>query len=123
MVRNESFTLGVMIPEVADYNSQLSRMPCNTPQKHEIFALLTETEHVARALIYVEETGSSPVSYYESYLANAIENRRISELSWNERQFVGTVASVIMEANGWQKTGRKQRFSRGIFSSGELYRR
>lgn len=52
-----------------------------------------------------------------------IDSGTLSELDWNEKQFVGTSTSVVMQSNGWNKTGRKQRFSKGIFKSAELYSR
>lgn len=96
-------------------------MPCNSDKKEIIFDIMTKPEHICEALIYVESTGSSPVAYYEKIIKSMIDDEIIFELNSNEKQFVGTSACVIMESNGWNKTGKKQRFTKGIFKSAEIY--
>ena len=108
-------------PEVTDYEKSYPRMPCNTPKKQAIFDIIIDVENIHRAIIVAEETSNSPVAVYESKISNAIDNGTITSLTWHERQFVGTTICLVMESNGWSKTGKKQRFSKGIFKSGEIY--
>jgi hypothetical protein len=108
-------------PEIEDYNSKYPKIPCNSDQKHNIFGIITDPDNILRALIITEETGSSPVGFYERKLDTAIKNGFLSELSWHEKQFVGTCICLVMEFNGWRKTGKKQRYSKGIFTSAERY--
>lgn len=108
-------------PEVADYEGFYPRVLCNTQKKQSIFEIITNPDNINRAIIVSEETGNSPVAVYEAKITNAINNCEISPLDWHEKQFVGTVTSVVMESNGWNKTGKKQRFSKGIFKSAEIY--
>ena len=108
-------------PEIIDYERSFPRVPCNTPNKQSIFELITNPENINRAITVSEETGNSPVVVYESKITNAINDGEISPLNWHEKQFVGAVTLVVMESNGWTKTGKKQRFSKGIFKSAEIY--
>ena len=108
-------------PEVVDYEESYPRVLCNTQQKQSIFETITNPDNINRAIIVSEETGNSPVMVYEEKITRAINTGEISPLNWHEKQFVGTVTSVVMESNGWKKTGKKQRFSKGIFKSAEIY--
>jgi hypothetical protein len=108
-------------PEVVDYEEIFPRVLCNTPNKQSIFELITNPENIIRAITISEETGSSPIVVYESKISNAVNDGEISPLNWHEKQFVGAVTRVVMESNGWAKTGKKQRFSKGIFKSAEIY--
>jgi hypothetical protein len=108
-------------PELADYEALYPRSPCNTPQKEAIFKLITLPTHINEAITIAEGTGNSPVSVFETKISGAIESGEIDPLSSHEKQFVGTVTALIMGLNGWGKTGRKQRFTKGIFKSAEIY--
>lgn len=108
-------------PEVEDYNKSFPKMPINTPQKERIFMMVTEPRNILSALIVAEATGASPVAYYEKVIQHNIDIGRLKKLDNHEKQFVGTSTCVVMEANGWIKTGRKQRYSKGIFSAAEIY--
>lgn len=108
-------------PDLHDYNLSYKRMPCNTQKKQGIYDIIVNPDNIYRALIIAEETSSSPVSLYEKKIQTAINNGTLSTLDWHEKQFVGTVTCVVMESNGWRKTGKKQRFSKGLFKSAEIY--
>jgi len=108
-------------PEAVDYEESYPRVLCNTPKKQTIFNIIINPDNINRAIIVSEETGNSPVTVYEAKITNAINAGEIDPLDWHEKQFVGTVTSVVMESNGWNKTGKKQRFSKGIFKSAEIY--
>lgn len=108
-------------PNIADYEELYPRIPCNSEQKKAIFRILTLPKNIHAALTVAEETGSSPVTVYESKLQAAIKRGDIQPLSWHEKQFVGTVTAVVMELNGFKKTSKKQRFTQGLFKSAELY--
>lgn len=108
-------------PSVGDYNSRYDRMPCNTSNKQAIFDVLTDPENIHRIIIVIQETNISPISIYERKLQEAINNGVINPVTNHEKQFVGTVTRSVMEANGFSKSERKQRFTKGLFKSGEIY--
>ena len=83
--------------------------------------MITDPDNIHRAIVFVQESGGSPVSVFENKIQNAINSGSVTPLSWHEKQFVGTATCAAMESNGFSKTGRKQRFSRGMFKSGEIY--
>ncbi|MCG9712484.1 hypothetical protein L1D29_06615 [Shewanella insulae] len=114
-------TRTVIQPEISDHEEKYSKFLCNTPKKTFLFNLITQAESISNALVVAEETGSSPIVVFETLISDAINSGEIEELDSHEKQFVGTVACTVMEANGWQKTNKKQRFSVGIFRSAELY--
>jgi hypothetical protein len=59
-----------------------------------------------------------------SVLAIAIELADGQDpLSPFERQFCGAVVCVLMEANGYQKTGKKRSVPHRLFTTGEVYTR
>ena len=120
-MQNINVSTPIRQPSVKDYHSIYQRMPCNTEKKEAIFFIITNPENINRALIFAEETGSSPVAFYEKKIQAAIKSGTITDLDWHEKQFVGTATCVVMESNGYSKTGRKQRFSKGIFKSAEIY--
>jgi len=108
-------------PEVMDYENAYPRVLCNTPKKQSLFEIITQPDNILSAITVAEETGSSPVAVYETKIAEVINRGEMAPLERHEKQFVGTVTAVVMEANGWCKTGKKQRFSKGLFKSAELY--
>ncbi len=66
-------------------------------------------------------TGDSPLLIFGPILERAVEDGLLDPLDDNDKQFVGSVVCTIMLANSCRRTYRKQRFSRGLFSSGERY--
>lgn len=108
-------------PDISDYNSSYPKMPCNTENKEILFGIITQPKNIVSALIIAETTGNSPVSFYEKQIQSAINSGEIATLNPHEKQFVGTATCVVMESNGWEKTGKKQRYSKGIFTSAEIY--
>ncbi len=119
----KSVTISYQInqPEISDYENSYSRILSNATKKQTIFDIITDPENINRALLATEETGKSPITVYEQKIANAISNGLIEKLSWHEKQFVGKVTCLVMESNSWVKTGKKQRFSKGVFKSAEIY--
>lgn len=120
-MKQAELRISVQQPEIADYEELYPRVRCNTPQKITLFNLITKPENIYSALKIVEETGNSPVTVLESKLLDSIENGGLEPLSSHEKQFVGTVMAMVMESNGWVKTNKKQRFTKGLFKSAEIY--
>lgn len=108
-------------PSIDDYSEFFPKMPCNTEQKQKLFNLITKPDTIHRAIVFVEETGKSPITVIENKIQIAINKGKIGELTPHEKQFVGAVACVVMEKNKFKRTGHKQRYSKGIFSSAEIY--
>lgn len=108
-------------PDISDYNLCYPKMPCNSPQKERIFEIISNPDNIQSALTITEATGSSPILFYEKKFQAAIKAGEINPLGSHEKQFAGTATCVVMESNGWKKTGKKQRYSKGIFTSAELY--
>ncbi len=108
-------------PDISDYKSSYPKMPCNTDKKEILFGIITQPKNIYSALIIAETTGYSPVFFYEKQIQAAIHSGKLTPLDPHEKQFVGTATCVVMESNGWKKTGKKQRYSKGIFSSAEIY--
>ena len=119
----ETITISYTInqPSIEDYNSAYLRMPCNTGNKENLFNIICSPENINGALLFAESTGSSPVSLYEKKIQSALDAGSINRLDWHEKQFVGSVTCFVMESNGWKKTGKKQRFSKSLFKSAEIY--
>lgn len=120
-MRTVKVTYTINQPEITDYNSTYPKMPCNSVKKEQLFEIISNPENIKSALIITEVTGSSPILFYEQKIQAAIDAGELSQLGAHEKQFVGTAACVVMESNGWEKTGKKQRYSKGIFTSAELY--
>jgi len=108
-------------PSLEDYNAKYVRMPCNTKIKEALFDIISTPKNINEAIIFTTSTGSSPIAYYENKIQDALDSGSIPSLNSHEKQFVGSVTCMVMENNGWKKTGRKQRFSKGIFKSAEIY--
>ena len=113
--------IAIKQPDIDEYNEFFPRMRCNTQNKQALFNLITDPNNIHRALIFVEETGKSPVFVYENKIKDAIHDGLVTQLTDHEKQFVGAATCVVMKTNDFDKTGRKQRFTKGIFSSAELY--
>ena len=120
-MRNETLSYIISQPDVEKYNELYPKMPCNTPNKQAIFDVITVPDNIHRAILFVQESGGSPIYIFEKKIQTAINNRSVTPLTWHEKQFVGTATCAVMESNGFYRTGRKQRFSKGMFKSGEIY--
>ena len=118
-IRTISYTINQ--PSIEDYNNSYLRMPCNSENKKKLFEIITLPENINGALLFAESTGSSPVSFYGKKIQLAIDKGSLEGLDWHEKQFVGSATCFVMESNNWKKTGKKQRFSKGIFKSAEIY--
>lgn len=122
-MQNEvTLTRRVKQPHASMYSDQFPRVPCNTPSKQVLFDLITDPDNILDVLTALKyKKNSAPIGIYEGIIQEAIDRGTLTLPSWHEKQFAGAVVRVMMECNGWKKTGKKQRFSRGIFKSGEIY--
>lgn len=123
MCKEVSLTRRVKQPGISNYNDRFPRVPCNTAAKQSLFDLITDPENILDVLTTLKHKVSAPVGIYEPIIQKAIDRGTLTLPSWHEKQFAGAVVLVVMQCNGWTKTGKKQRFSKGIFSSGEIYSR
>lgn len=110
-------------PELEDYDKKYASTPCNTPKKLEMFELITTPEHIYKAINIVTITNSSPIRYYSAIFQKMIETGKMEPLSRPEKQIVGKIVCVVMEANGYSKADGKQKFTKGVFGSGRLYKK
>lgn len=108
-------------PDIPDYDREYPRIPCNSERKKALFKLMTSPTLIHVALTVAEETGSSPAVVYAQRIDAEVEKGDLPPLTRHEKNFVGTVTAVVMVANGWNKTGKKQRFTHGLLKSAELY--
>ena len=120
-MKTQSISYEVNQPDIDDYELNYPRVRCNTPEKKIIFDLITDAKNISEALVFIKTTGSSPIVFYEKKIREAVTKGELSELDWHRKQFAGTVICLVMLRNGWKKSGRKQRFSKGLFKSGEIY--
>lgn len=123
MTHVKLYKISVEQPDMNDYDKMFPKMPCNTQNKQALFNLITDPDNIHRAIIFVEETNKSPVFVFGNKIQKAINSGVVTPLTGHEKQFSGAITRVVMEANEYTKTGRKQRFSSGIFSSAELYKK
>ncbi len=123
MCKDVKLTRIVKQPDNSDYNDLFPRVPCNTDAKQSLFDLITDPENILDVLTALKYKISAPIGLYEPIIQKAINHGTLTIPSWHEKQFSGAVVRVVMQYNGWLKTGKKQRFSKGIFSSGEIYSR
>lgn len=111
--------------ELPDYNkSGYHHMPCNSKNREALFSILTNPEITAIVISCVKAIGNSPIRYYDSFVKEAIAKGELAPLSKSDRQFAGAVACVIMESNGFAKTGNKDRITKKdrVFTQAEIYR-
>lgn len=78
----------------------------------------------AAVITCVNTVGNSPIRYYDKFVKEAITQGKLAPLSKSDRQFAGAVVCVIMESNGFEKTGDKDRITKKdrIFTQAEIYR-
>lgn len=105
-------------PEIVDYEKSYPTFPCEL----DLFDVIVDADNISRALTVVEEMGCSPVPVFESKIHKAIKDGKLTALNRYQKQFAGRAICVVMQCNGWSTTGKKQRFSKGIFSTGEVYK-
>ena len=123
MYTPRSVTNNVNQPSLTDYELDFPRVPCNTTPKQTLFEIITRPAHILEVLICLNHFNISPIGVYKKFIQSAIDRHEIGPLSHHEKQFVGVVTLAVMGCNGYTKTGKKQRFSKGIFKSGEIYSR
>lgn len=117
-----SLSYDVNKPEILDYEKLFHTRRCNSSNKIKLFDLITSPDTIHRAIVFVQEKGGSPIPVFENRLNKAINNGELLPLSWHEKQFFGTVVCTVMESNGFERTGKKQKFTKGIFKTGEIYK-
>ena len=123
-MKKVELSCSIVLIDLEDYEkSGHGHMPCNSPARVALFDFLTEPNLVSAVITCVKTAGNSPIRYYDPFLYKAIATGKLPVLSKSDRQFAGAVICVLMEANGFSKTGEKDRITKKerVFTQAEIY--
>ncbi len=119
-MENVKHTLEVTVVSKEEFNSQYKAFTIKTTAQDRLFDIVSNAKNLYEAMTVVKYKGGSPITVYGHILDEMVEAGELEKLSDQEKKFVGAVVSTQMQANGWNKTGKKQKVKR-VFSSGEIY--
>lgn len=90
----------------------------STARALAIFDFLSKPGLILQAVLATEAFEMPPITGVALAL-----NHEFPNLSIHERQTIGSILCLIMELNGYSRTGRKRSIGFKPWSKGELYRR
>ena len=120
----ETYTLAVTIPSADTFGEKYSAYK-NFIQGDGSFLvdIVLTPEAFVKAMVVTEELGYPAVSGFGNAIREAAKQRGM----WGEgtsgylKQCAGALTCVLMEANGYQKTGKKRSIPLDGWTKGEIY--
>jgi hypothetical protein len=88
---------------------------------HYIFKKIMTPTNFIRAVVCTE-LGLPAVTGIANSCYSAVKNQDEVEWKGYVRQFIGAVVCALMEANNYEKTGKKRSVPHHAFTKGEVYR-
>ena len=121
---NKEIKKKVFLPETTDVLKKYSRYTSlATGEGRFLLDLIMQPDVVLKAQV-LAEFGLPSVLAVAEPCKQAIEaNAGSLELGSFTKQFIGAAICVLMEANGYKKTGTKKSVPHPSFSTGEFYER
>jgi hypothetical protein len=120
----DTYTATVLVPNVEDLEALYPRHArfARTDGKF-LFDLITSPASYIRASVATEDLGLPAVAGIAKMCHEAVQAQKAVPWSDRTKQFIGVVTSVVMQANGFQKTGTKKAIPHPAFTKGEFYQR
>jgi hypothetical protein len=121
-METQTFSLDVQLPSIEEFTEhfpQYGKFAKN--EGRFLFDAIISTESFIRAKI-ATELGLPAVAGIARLSYQAVAEQ--SSLEWRGflKQFIGAAVCVLMEANGFEKTGQKKSVSAPNFTKAEFYR-
>jgi hypothetical protein len=122
-MKSEAFSHEVNLPDVDDFLKSYSRYTTLTGGAgKKIFDSIIQPEVFIKASV-ISDIGLPAVLSVANESKNIATNESDLTLDNFTKQFIGSVVCSLMEANGYEKTGKKRRVPHESFSVGECYRK
>jgi hypothetical protein len=123
-VKATTYTLPVNVPSLEDFASSRFKQYGNFAQGEGryLFDLIMSPEsfntaRIATLTFNLPAASGVAESCYQAALRESKANLRNFD-----KQFIGAVICVLMESNGFEKTGKKKAIPHSAFTKGEMYR-
>lgn len=119
----ERFEVTVVIPTLDEFQRRFRQYARHAREDGAfLFELLTRPASLLKASFATDDLELPAVAGVAADCATEAAGRGI-DLNGYARQFIGAVVCVVMEANGYVKTGKKRSIPHRSFTKGEVYRR
>ncbi len=119
----QTYSTQVNVPDVNDLAALYPQYaPFARADGKFIFELIASPASYINARMATEELGLPAVAGVAKICHEAVQAQTV--VAWNSylKQYIGAVVSMLMQANGFQKTGIKKAIPHPAFTKGEVYK-
>jgi hypothetical protein len=120
-VHIELYQKQVRLPSTKDFVGRYPHYSVVETAGRKLFDTIVTAESFVRAAALTDSLGLPAVSAVADVVSNTCGVK--GNLQGFQKQVAGAIMCVLMEENGYKKTGQKRSVSRQGWSRGELYRR
>jgi hypothetical protein len=122
-MQTQSIVLTANIPSVDDFARHYPNLGPHARNKWNfIFDLLMSPDCYHKARVATLDLELPAVAGVAATCYQAVQGQQ--EVGWDDnlKRFIGAVVCNLMEANGFEKTGKKKAIPHPAFTKGEFYR-
>ncbi len=120
----QTYSTQVNIPEVTDLAALYPQYgPFARANGKFLFDLIASPTGFVNARVATEELALPAVAGIAKICYEAVQIQTVVAWDGYLKQYIGAVVSVLMQMNGFQKTGTKKAIPHPAFTKGEFYRR
>jgi hypothetical protein len=121
-MKTQSFQIAVNIPSLEDFSSRFPQYgPFAYEQGRFLFDLIMSPSSFIKAKVATIDLDLPAVAGVAKLCHQTVIANGTIEFSTHIKQFIGATVCVLMEANNFQKSGRKKAIPYSAFSKGEVY--
>jgi len=121
-MKTQTISYTINLPEIDDLLTRYPRYTkLVTGEGQFLFELIMQPEMFLRCSILADFGLPSVLAVAESCRVAVDEDAGAISMDSFTKQFIGAAVCVLMEANGYQKTGTKKSVPHPSFSIGEFY--
>ncbi len=121
-MRAQPYSISVNLPDRVDFAANYRPFGAlANGQLSFLFDIIVSAENFVRARSITDALGGPAVDAVAEACLVAVKGQ--SAVAWNPQinRFVGAVVCVLMESNGYRKTGLKRAIKHKYFGKGEVY--
>ena len=121
-METKSITITINTPNTDDFSEKYPQYgPFAKGDGNFLFQAITAPESFIKAKA-ISDLGYPAVSGVAELCYMAVKNQSVIQWTPYIKQFIGAVVCNLMEANGYDKTGKKKSIPHHAFTKGEVYK-
>jgi hypothetical protein len=118
----QDLTLTVNVPDLADFGAKYKQYgQFARGEGGFLFELLMRPSSFIRMIVATLDLELPAVAGVAKICYEAVSQNPAVDWNYHTKQYIGAVACTMMEANGFNKTGRKKAIPHPGFTKGEVY--